>query len=70
MAGARVIQIRGEHRWAGALAIVSDVRPWGVIAFVPMPTNDGEPTGQAFTRVAHGEFREVGIGMWPPDAMP
>jgi hypothetical protein len=66
-----VVQIRGAHRWAGALAIVDDVRPWGVIAFVPIPHNNGEPTGPAYTRLETGEYVIIGhTAIWPPDKMP
>lgn len=67
-----VVQLRAPHRWAGALAFVEEERPWGLIVFVAMPTNDGEPPGQAFTRAVTGEYRLLApaAAIWPPDQVP
>ena len=32
-----VIQFTEDHHWAGVLAIVSEVRNWGVQAYTPIP---------------------------------
>lgn len=50
-----VIQFTEEHHWAGSLAIVSEVRGWGVQAYVPVPEK-----GLAFVRATTGSFEVIG----------
>lgn len=50
-----VIQFTEEHQWAGSLAIVSEVRGWGVQAYVPIPEK-----GLAFVRATTGSFEVIG----------
>lgn len=57
---ADVIQITEGHHWSPALAIVSEVKSWGVQAYVLMPHNDGTPPGAAFIRVPNGQYEFIG----------
>ena len=50
-----VIQFTEDHHWAGSLAIVSEVRKWGVQAYVPIPQQ-----GLAFVRATTGQFAVIG----------
>ena len=53
-----VIQIAPPHKWAGCLAIVDEVKDWGVQAYIPMPV--GETVRNAYVRLSWGEFEDVG----------
>jgi hypothetical protein len=49
-------------RWPHVLVIVTEVRDWGVIGYMPMP---GRPHGRdqvsrAFVRIETGDFSHVG----------
>jgi hypothetical protein len=59
-----VVQIVPHHKWGGCLAVVDDVRAWGVIAAVRLPHNDGSPAGDAYTRLAWADFQPVGKAVW------
>jgi hypothetical protein len=50
-----VIQIALTNRWAGCLAIVDEVKEWGVQCFVEIPLK-----GTAFYRVNNNEFEVIG----------
>lgn len=50
-----VIQIHPEHSWGGCLAIVDEVKRWGVQAYVQIPLK-----GSAYIRLEHGLFEYVG----------
>jgi len=62
-----VIQIDKEHRWRGCIAIVDEVKPWGVQAYCTVPHGYDGGTGCAFIRLAWGEFHRTG-GLVPNDA--
>jgi hypothetical protein len=51
-----IVQIGPSHPWACCLAVVDEVRPWGVMAYVHIPKEEG----QAYTRLAWADFEVVG----------
>ena len=58
-----IIQITDEtHAWFPCLLIISDVKQWGVIAYITIPkSNDGsELPARAFNRLPYGKFERVG----------
>lgn len=55
-----IIQLIPTHKWGAALAVVDEVRPWGVQAYVLIPHNDGTPPGAAYIRLETGDFEQVG----------
>jgi hypothetical protein len=55
-----IIQIAPPHKWGGCLAVIDEVRSWGVQAYVSIPSNDGQPPGRAFIRLQTGEFEAIG----------
>lgn len=50
-----VIQFTEDHHWTGSIAIVSEVRGWGVQAYVPLPQQ-----GLAYVRATSGQFAVIG----------
>ena len=50
-----IIQINENHKWIGCLAYVTEVRSWGVQAFIQVPEE-----GRAFIRLKYGEFDIIG----------
>lgn len=50
-----VIQINENHKWKGCLAVVDEVKSWGVQAYVPVPQD-----GNAFIRLMHGDYEYIG----------
>lgn len=56
-----VIQIAPPHKWGGCLAIVDEVKSFGCQAYVSIPHNDGQPPGQAFTRLNWEDFEPLGV---------
>lgn len=42
------------------LAVVEEVRAWGVVAYVRAPTSDNPEGGQYYIRLAWGTFRATG----------
>lgn len=50
-----VIQINENHKWQGCLAIVDEVKSWGIQAYVPIPIG-----GNAFVRLMYGDFEVIG----------
>lgn len=62
-----IIQITDEnHPWFPCLLIVTEVKSWGVVAYVIIPqTNDGsiKPT-KAFNRLEWGVFDHVGTAAY------
>jgi hypothetical protein len=56
---ADIIQItRPDHPWFPSIAVVSEVKSFGVQAFVFMPANDG--TGEAYIRLSADDYEPVG----------
>jgi hypothetical protein len=49
-----IIQLQPSHRWGPCLLTVTDVKTWGVQAYLCLPD------GHAFLRVRTGEFEKVG----------
>lgn len=54
-----VIQIKPSHKWGGCLAVVSELKSWGCVAYVSIPANDGTPPGQAYIRLHDDEFERL-----------
>jgi hypothetical protein len=50
-----IVQIVPEHRWAGCLVVVTELKPWGIQGFVQIPMQ-----GQAYIRLEHKEYEVVG----------
>ena len=50
-----VIQIKPEHKWAGCLAIVSEVKSFGCEAYVEVPQG-----GSAYIRLKKEDYVYVG----------
>lgn len=56
-----IIQITDESdKWYPCLLIVSEVKSWGVQAYITIPRNDGEQLGNAYYRIENGRFERVG----------
>ena len=53
-----IIQIVPAHHWARALAVVDEVKPWGVVAYVIVPHNDGTG-GAAYIRLRSVDFERI-----------
>jgi hypothetical protein len=53
-----VIQIAPPHRWAGCLAIVDEVKDWGVQAYITMPV--GDTVREAYVRLKWAELEVIG----------
>lgn len=53
-----LIQITPPHRWGGCYATVTEVKSWGVVAFITVPHPEG--TGNAFLRLSWDEFEPMG----------
>lgn len=49
---------------AGMVMVVTELRDWGVIGYVQMPGQRGEPGGQAYYRARFEECHWVGKAMW------
>lgn len=54
-----LIQFTNNHKWAGCVATVQEVRPWGLQAYVSIPNG-----GDAFIRVTHGDYVVVGTAYY------
>lgn len=54
-----VVQLGPGNRWAGCLAFVEDVRPWGIVANIVVP-HDGERCAVIPIRADRGTFKRVG----------
>lgn len=64
-----IVQILGHHKWAFCLAVVDEVRSWGVQAYVRIPHNDGTEPGNAFIRLDSADFEPLGVvAPWRPAA--
>ncbi len=50
-----------QTKFPACFAIVDEVRPWGVVAYVPIP---GPNTGKAYVRLESQEFHRIGLAMW------
>lgn len=56
-----IIQITNpDHKWFPCLLIVDEVRGFGVLAYITIPTNDEKENGNAFIRVNTDDFECVG----------
>lgn len=63
----QVIQITDQtHPWFPALAIVREVKDWGVLAYVWIVNNTKEPNGRAYIRLKNEEFEVVGAAVIVP----
>lgn len=51
-----LIQIVPEHKWGGCFALVSELKSFGVQAFVSIPRNDGQRPGRAYIRLEWKDF--------------
>jgi hypothetical protein len=59
-----VIQIiNEENKWFPCLLVVSEVKSWGIQAYVMLPKNDGTGTGFAYYRISYGEFVKIGSAL-------
>lgn len=58
-----VVQIVEGHHWCGCLAVVSELKGWGIQAYVSIPHNDGTPPGNAYIRVPNGQFERIGAAV-------
>jgi hypothetical protein len=65
-----VIQLDPEHScWGPELCIVEQVFAWGVrCLFFTAHVRDGSP-GEAYLRVAHGEYVRIGRAAWLPESV-
>ena len=63
-----IIQITKEdHSWFGCLLMVSEVKSWGVQAFVAIPCrNDRREVNRAYIRLNADEFELVGKAVMIP----
>ncbi len=69
-----VIQFNENHKWCGALAIVTEVKPVNgdikIMAGVPMLKNDGvNGTAYIYTMQSAGEFDVVGRAALAPTSV-
>lgn len=55
-----IVQIAPPHKWGGCLAVVSEVKSFGVQCYVSIPHNDGQNPGQAYIRINWDEFERTG----------
>jgi hypothetical protein len=58
-----IIQITDEHHpWYACLLVVSEVKFWGVVAYIAIPeSNDGSKRpAPAFNRLNYNQFKKVG----------
>jgi hypothetical protein len=57
-----IIQITDEnHAWHGCLLVISEVKPWGVQAYIAIPQrNDQHEIALAYNRLAVDTFTVVG----------
>lgn len=55
-----IIQISENHKWVGCLAVVDEVKAWGVLAYVRIPSNDGEIPGTAYILLPWETFVIIG----------
>lgn len=63
----QIIRITGESRATGCLAIIDEIKPWGVIAYVQLPPQSTETalvhmvdTMRAYLRLKFDEFKYTG----------
>lgn len=57
----QIIQITDPaHHWYPALAVIDDVKEWGVRAYVWVVTNTSNQSGQAYIRLKNEVFEVVG----------
>lgn len=60
-----VVQLDPAHcRWGALLAIVEEVREWGIVCYALIPQTAGEPPGRMYMRVNNGEYFVVGRAEW------
>lgn len=56
--------------WVGAFLIVTEVREWGVMGFVPMVANLDEPAGRAYLRPKWEQVEYIGEALFAPEGEP
>lgn len=51
-----------KHSWYPSLAVVDEIKSWGVQVYVFIPTVNGElgRVGRAYTTLTNGSFKVVG----------
>ena len=54
-----IIQILPDHKWEYSLAVVSEVKSWGVVAYIHIPEK-----GDAYIRLNTNEFVKVGTAIY------
>lgn len=60
-----VIQFDPEtSSWGPLLAIVTEVRQWGVICYAMVPETRGEAPSRMYNRVQNGQFVRIGAAEW------
>jgi len=55
-----VIQIAPPHRWVYSFWTVETVHPWGVVAYSPIPGQNGV----SYVRLEHGKYAIIGRAAW------
>jgi hypothetical protein len=55
-----IIQIAPPHKWGRCLAVISEMKSFGVQAYVSIPNNDGTAPGSAYIRLSWDDFEPVG----------
>ena len=57
-----IIQITDEsNKWYPCLLVISEVKPWGVQAYITIPSNDGKQPQNAYYRIENGKFEKIGV---------
>lgn len=61
-----LVQIDPAHdaRFGGLVLVVEDVRPWGVMGYVPVPQGQGQ--ARAYYKVEWAHVERVGELEWVP----
>ena len=59
-----IIQIGPEHHWALCLAVVSEPKPFGCMAYVRIPKGGREPPADAYIRLERADYEVVGKASW------
>ena len=62
-----IVQITSdEHHWFPCLVVVNELKSYGVMGFVMIPSNDGTPAGQAYIFLKSGQYEIVGHAVIVP----
>jgi hypothetical protein len=59
-----VVQLAPNSTWPYALAVVSEVRDWGIIAMIYVTHDRGELPAQAPVRLQWLDFARIGKAAW------